>query len=126
MDLKISYPTIKQKITPMTQRAKVDIGETISYYKNNAQYGWERGRKLAKLQHRNTVTTFAIKTASTIAHTKFRTKDVIPLISCALFSFTNPIPGMGVVGFALGKAFNGKISAGIKALTAMVSKIKLK
>ena len=68
MDLKISYPSIKQKISPITQRAKVDITETVSFYKNNAQYGWERGRKLAKLQHRNPVTSFAIKTASTIVY----------------------------------------------------------
>ncbi len=120
------YPVIRQKMSPYIQSTKVDISETVSFYKGNAAYGWERGRKLSKFQHRNPAVSFLIKTISTILNTKIRSKDITPLISCGLFSFTNPIPGAGVVGFALGKAANTKITKGCLFLKTAFAKIKLK
>ena len=124
MYIKIGYPSIKRKIINIAQTAKGDIVETTSYYSENAKYGWERGRKLAKFQHRNPITSFAIKTLSTAANTRIRVKDTIPLISCVIFSFSNPIPGMGAVGFALGKTLNTKIVNGLKSLKSLLVKVK--
>ncbi len=126
MDIKINYPKFKQHLSPIYNSAKNEIIETASFYSGNFRYGWERGRKLAKFQHRNSVTSFIIKAASSAAKTKIRSKDISPLMVCALFTFTNPIPGMGVAGFALGKACNKFFTKGIKALKHTVNKIKLK
>lgn len=123
---RINYPKIKQRMEPYIKSAKSDIGETIGFYRGNAQYGWERGRRLAKFQNRNPIMSFIIKTISTASHTRVRSKDVTPLIGTALFSFTNPIPGMGIVGFALGRGLHQKIAVGLNKLKNIVSKIRIK
>lgn len=123
---RINYPKIKKRMSPYIKSAKSDINETIGFYHGNAKYGWERGRKLAKLQNRNPVTSLLIKTISTASHTRIRPKDITPLIGTAIFSFTNPIPGMGVVGFALGRGLHKKFAAGFDLLKNAISKMRIK
>lgn len=120
------YSSIKRRMYPVMQRTKTNISETAGYYKNNAQYGWERGRKLAKFQKRNYAMTIAIETISAAANTKIRAKDAIPLISCLIFSVTNPIPGFGVLGFALGAAVNKKLANCVNTLKKAIPKLKIK
>ena len=123
---KINYPTLKQKMTPLIQTTKRDVKETVGFYKGNAKYGWERGRKLARLQNRNPIMTFLIKTISTISRTRIRPKDITPLVGAGIFTFTNPIPGMGLVGFALGKGLHKTLATGFNALKSLIPKIRIK
>lgn len=123
---RINYPTIKEKFTPLIQTTKRDINETVGYYSGNAKYGWERGRKLAKFQKRNPVMSFLIKAASSISRTRIRPKDISPLIGAGIFTFTNPIPGLGLVGFALGKGLHERIAAGCATIMNIIKKVRIK
>ena len=148
MDYKTNYPTVKNRLSyvykpvktyiqkvwqPCKRRlsryiepAIADISETKEYYLSNAKYGWIRGRRLAKQQNFNSVKRYIYETGSAIAKTKIRAKDIVPLITCVLFSVTNPFVGMGILGFALGQKFNTKIINGLKYIKNSLLKLKIR
>ena len=120
------YPTIKQRMNPYIQSTKADMKETVQYYKGNFKSGWNNGSNLAKIQRRNPLMSFLIKAASSIAKTRIRGKDISPILGCVLFSFTNPIPGFGIVGFALGRGLHKKLLNGIIKLKNALPKLRIK
>ncbi len=108
---------MKRRIAPVRNSVKRDIKETYRYYSNNAARGWNKGKMYAAEQNFGSACTLLIKTVSAALNTRVRGKDVLPILGCSIFTFTNPIIGMGLVGFALGKSANkffGGFYKGIK------------
>lgn len=122
---KFNYPAIKTRITPLITKTKAEIRETTGFYVGNAKQGWELGKEIAQQQNRNPITSFLIKSGKAISKTRIRGKDITPIVTSTIF-FINPIPGMGVIGFALGKAIHPAIKKGFNILKSMTTKLRIK
>ena len=97
---------MKRRIAPVRNSVKRDIRETYRYYSGNAREGWNKGKMHVLEQNYGLAPAFFIKTAYAAFNTRVRGKDILPILGCSIFTFTNPIIGMGLVGFALGKSAN--------------------
>ena len=114
-------PILKRRFAPIRNAVKRDIKETAVFYSNNAKRGWQAGQVYLNEKDCGAAVGLLVKTVSAAAHTRLRGKDVLPLLGCGLFTFSNPFIGMGLVGYALGKSVNKFISkfvSGVKASAA--------
>ena len=109
-------PKIRRAVAPVRNSLKREVKEVSGYYVGNAKKGWDKGEKRVNEKDIGLAPAFFIKSLYAVANTKIRGKDVLPLIGCALFTFTNPFIGMGFVGFALGKSINKIFSKFVKGI----------
>lgn len=123
--MKYNYPVIRNRITPIITQTKSDLKETAGFYTGNAKHGWQLGQNIANQKKLDPITTFLVKTYKAISKTRIRGKDVTPLIGATIFSAT-PFLGTGLIGFALGKALNPKITQGLTILKKFISRIRIK
>ena len=121
MSIKI-YPYIKSKIGSMTDYVKRDLTQTASYYRQHYNHGKFLGHRQALNNGYCRKIGIAAGTALGIGHaiSHVRGKDVTPLAGLVLFSFTNPIIGMGLVGYVLGKTVNAAASGFVKGIKRAV------
>ncbi len=119
MEIKIT-PFLKRRFAPVRNSVKRDLKETYNYYSGNAIRGWNKGEKYAVEQSYGLAPAFFIKAASAALNTRVRGKDVLPFLGCGIFSFTNPVIGMGLVGYALGKSANKFFSGFCKGIKLAV------
>ena len=105
MKIKI-YPYLKSKIRPLRVMTRRDITQTAYYYKEHYNNGKKAVQNYAEQKGLGQRTTNVLKPIFGVGHTlaNIRGKDVTPILGCALFTFSNPFVGMGIVGYALGKA----------------------
>lgn len=105
MKIKI-YPYLKNKARFVKVITKRDITQTAYYYKEHYNNGKKSVQNYAAQKGLGQRTTSVLKPIFGVGHTlaNIRGKDVPPIVGCALFSFTNPFVGMGIVGYALGKS----------------------
>ena len=105
MELKIT-PYCKRRVAPLRNSVKRELKDMRRYYVGNAVNGWTKGSNYANEKRIGLATAFFVKSAYAAAGTRVRSKDILPFLGWGFFTFSNPIVGMGLVGFALGKYAN--------------------
>ena len=105
MELKIT-PYCKRRIAPLRNSVKRELKDMSAYYLGNAKKGWAKGSSYADHNQIGYAPAFFVKSAYAAAGTRVRSKDILPFLGWGFFTFSNPIVGMGLVGFALGKSAN--------------------
>ncbi len=121
MSIKI-YPYIKSKISPLSDYIKRYLSQTKSYYSQHYKHGKFLGQRRALSNGHGRSVGIITGAALGFGHaiTHVRGKDVTSLAGLALFSFTNPIIGMGLVGYVLGKSVNAAASGFVKGIKRAV------
>lgn len=97
---------------PKISAIKQNISQKKQYYKQNAQRGWQQGKRIAAENHYGKARALYTKTKKSIANTA--TIKELPGVLTVAGAIT-PIPGGFAVGYVLGKAIQ-LIAKGIKKI----------
>lgn len=118
---KIKPPSSSYKINKTSLKMPKEVKETVQFYKSNANDGWIIGRRLAKQANQSKVPALLTKIYWTVAKTRIRTKDILPITLAGIGTAT-PFPGAGLAGFISGRAIEKAFTASLKSIKKYLTK----
>ena len=99
--------TCRQYLRTQSGAVKNEMRDSIRFYRANAKYGWQQGKRLAQIKQCDRFQAVFLKLYASLLKTRIRAKD-LPAIMGSLGAIT-PFPGGTIAGFISGKLIYGII-----------------
>ena len=99
--------TCRQYLRIQSGAVKNEMRGSVNFYRENAKYGWQQGKRLAQIKQYDKFQTTFLKLYASLLKTRVRAKD-LPAIMGGLGAIS-PFPGGTIAGFISGKLIYGII-----------------
>ncbi len=93
-----------QRVKQAGVKVSYDVKNTIKYYNNNFNNGWQIGKRLGEIKHYNAPQKLGTKLLGAASKTKVK-KEHLPALLGGIGLLT-PLPGGSLLGFSIGKLIN--------------------